>query len=74
MIRREKARKLPGSVSESLRERLIRRAIKPWEQCAEKYLEEVYKAVRDTAAMLCGKHFGRFEGSGLFTFIWYSLM
>jgi len=71
MIKREKARKLPGPISAALQEMLIRGAIKGWQDCAMRYTEEVSRARGNLLQSLCETHFGRFEKSGLFTQVWY---
>jgi hypothetical protein len=70
MIRREKARKLPGSVSSVLQERLIRRAIATWERCARDYLDEVHQAFTESLTELTRESFGRYTESGLFHAVW----
>jgi len=70
MIKREKARKLPGSISSALQERLIREAISGWEGRAFHYFDDVTGAMRSLLSDLCNKHFGRFEKSGLYTEVW----
>jgi len=71
MIRREKARKLPGAASSVLQERLIRRAIANWEQCTQNYVSEVHDHVAETLNKLNHAYFSRFTESGLFNAVWY---
>jgi Dynamin GTPase effector domain len=72
MIRREKARKLPGSVSSDLQERLIERSLAAWKRCAEEYVDNVCEAVQSILSKLCGELFSRYERSGLFAEVWYN--
>ena len=69
MITREKARRLPGSVSTALQERLIQRSMKAWEQSAADYFMDVTIAVCSYISKLCRVKFGRYEKSGLYSII-----
>jgi hypothetical protein len=73
MIYREKARKLPGSASAVLQERLIRLAIAGWDGCARNYFDEVRDALREILAKLAEKYFGRYMDSGLYGDVMYPL-
>jgi len=70
MIRREKARKLPGTTSSVLQERLIRTAIGSWDRCAQSYFDDVNEAVGESLTKLTHEYFSRFTESGLFNAVW----
>ena len=69
MITREKARRLPGSVSTALQERLIQQSMRHWEQCATDYFRDVVMAVCSYISKLCRDQFGRYEKSGLYSIV-----
>lgn len=71
MIRREKARALPGTMTSAVDERLIRRSITAWRQCAQTYYEEVANTVKGILRSLCDKHFGEYRHTGLYAEAWY---
>jgi hypothetical protein len=70
-IRREKARSLPGTMTSDVDKKLILKSVEQWESCAERYLEEIVSAIRETLRGLCDHHFGGQKHSGLYTDVWY---
>lgn len=69
MIARAQGRKLPGVSCDTLREDLIERSMKPWEECAINYFKEVRKAVCFSLSNMCKETFGRYKRSGLSTLV-----
>lgn len=71
MIRRERARRLPGAAPSVLQERLIHRAVKDWHNCAHEYFNDVHDAVVGDLTQLTRVYFAQFTESGLFNAVWY---
>lgn len=61
MIRRERARRLPGTIPDDLRDRLIKQCMKEWETHVTGYVRQVVLEVSSHLSALCLTRFGQSE-------------